>query len=79
MEKPAYAACSYGAAIFRLCRKIGGPDRDRTDDLVIANDALSQLSYRPILHSLAALFMGNGGISVNSPLKPPLALGLWAL
>ncbi len=27
----------------------GGPDRDRTDDLVIANDALSQLSYRPFL------------------------------
>jgi hypothetical protein len=26
----------------------GGPDRDRTDDLVIANDALSQLSYRPV-------------------------------
>jgi len=25
----------------------GGPDRDRTDDLVIANDALYQLSYRP--------------------------------
>ena len=26
----------------------GGADRDRTDDLVIANDALSQLSYGPI-------------------------------
>ena len=25
----------------------GGADRDRTDDLVIANDALSQLSYDP--------------------------------
>jgi hypothetical protein len=25
----------------------GGADRDRTDDLVIANDALSQLSYSP--------------------------------
>ena len=25
----------------------GGADRDRTDDLVIANDALSQLSYGP--------------------------------
>lgn len=28
--------------------KAGGPDRDQTDDLVIANDALYQLSYRPI-------------------------------
>ncbi len=26
----------------------GGADRDRTDDLVIANDALSQLSYGPL-------------------------------
>jgi hypothetical protein len=25
----------------------GGPERDRTADLVIANDALSQLSYGP--------------------------------
>jgi hypothetical protein len=27
----------------------GGAERDRTADLVIANDALSQLSYSPIL------------------------------
>ena len=27
--------------------EFGGEDRDRTDDLVIANDALSQLSYFP--------------------------------
>ena len=26
----------------------GGADRDRTDDLVIANDALFRLSYSPI-------------------------------
>ncbi len=26
---------------------MGGADRDRTDDLVIANDALFQLSYGP--------------------------------
>ena len=26
----------------------GGPDRDRTGDLLVANEALSQLSYRPI-------------------------------
>lgn len=39
---------------------IGGDDRDRTDDLVIANDALSQLSYVPTknlsyLHVLRAM------------------------
>jgi hypothetical protein len=28
--------------------KFGGPDRDQTDDLVVANDALYQLSYWPM-------------------------------
>lgn len=28
--------------------KIGGPDRDQTDDLIVANDALYQLSYWPV-------------------------------
>jgi hypothetical protein len=28
---------------------LGGPSRDRTGDLIVANDALSQLSYRPRL------------------------------
>jgi hypothetical protein len=32
---------------FVLKGKIGGARRDRTADLVIANDALSQLSYGP--------------------------------
>ena|SRR5436309_1062319 len=27
--------------------EIGGAGRDRTDDLIVANDALSQLSYSP--------------------------------
>jgi hypothetical protein len=26
----------------------GGPDRDQTDDLFVANEALYQLSYRPL-------------------------------
>ena len=29
-------------------RKFGGASRDRTDDLIVANDALSQLSYSPV-------------------------------
>ena len=29
--------------------KIGGPDRDRTDDLLHAMQARSQLRYRPLL------------------------------
>jgi hypothetical protein len=28
-------------------RYFGGASRDRTDDLIVANDALSQLSYSP--------------------------------
>jgi hypothetical protein len=33
---------------FQLGKKSGGPDRDQTDDLVVANDALYQLSYWPM-------------------------------
>ena len=29
--------------------RIGGAGRDRTGDLIVANDALSQLSYSPTL------------------------------
>ena len=31
----------------QMVEKIGGRDRDRTGDLIVANDALSQLSYSP--------------------------------
>ena len=37
---PLYAA--------RFTRKTGGGERDRTDDLLLAKQALSQLSYTPI-------------------------------
>ena len=29
-------------------KKNGGGERDRTDDLLVANQALSQLSYTPV-------------------------------
>ena len=35
------------AHVRRLTEKHGGASRDRTDDLIVANDALSQLSYSP--------------------------------
>src|SRR6266705_4226151 len=43
-----------GVAAPRVARraKRGGARRDRTADLVIANDALSQLSYGPIATAL---------------------------
>jgi hypothetical protein len=33
-----------------ICKLLsfGGASRDRTDDLIVANDALSQLSYSPL-------------------------------
>ncbi len=37
-----------GHASLTAFAKTGGPDQDRTDDLLIANEALSQLSYRPL-------------------------------
>ena len=33
-----------------LCRRSGGARRDRTDDLMLAKHALSQLSYGPLFH-----------------------------
>jgi hypothetical protein len=44
------ALASLRVAAPRIARraKRGGADRDRTDDLVIANDALFRLSYSPI-------------------------------
>jgi hypothetical protein len=37
-----------GPNVFRkLVDKLGGRDRDRTGDLLVANEALSQLSYSP--------------------------------
>ena len=37
----------YGEQTRQVIEKIGGASRDRTDDLIVANDALSQLSYSP--------------------------------
>ena len=45
--------------------KNGGADRDRTDDLLNANQALSQLSYSPITK-----MVGQGGLEPpTSPLS----------
>ena len=36
-----------GCSTRQVIDGIGGASRDRTDDLIVANDALSQLSYSP--------------------------------
>ncbi len=43
-----------------LAAKIGGARRNRTDDLLLAKQALSQLSYGPATHGTSAK-AGNGG------------------
>ena len=35
--------------------KIGGAERDRTDDLLLARQALSQLSYSPMKMGLTSI------------------------
>ena len=40
--------------------RIGGASRDRTDDLIVANDALSQLSYSPTLRDKMSNFTSLG-------------------
>ncbi len=41
------AMIEHGRKTRQVIEKIGGASRDRTDGLVVANDALSQLSYSP--------------------------------
>ena len=43
------AISTHSVRLHRRCtqRESGGPERDQTADLVVANDALYQLSYRP--------------------------------
>ena len=43
-------ACRYHQPHTTLPRLIGGAGRDRTGDLLNANQALSQLSYSPLEH-----------------------------
>ena len=51
-----------------MVEKIGGASRDRTDDLIVANDALSQLSYSPLCGlglSTADVFYQRSRIGTN--------------
>ena len=58
VEQPVFALSGYDAAAFATIglpsrswlqpAKAGGARRDRTDDLMLAKHALSQLSYGPV-------------------------------
>src|SRR6185295_12677719 len=52
-----------GTSINRVGRGLGGADRDRTDDLLNAIQALSQLSYSPTRG--ARLYVASAGVSTN--------------
>ena len=49
----------------------GGRDRDRTGDLIVANDALSQLSYSPTSRNLLNVSRGLAKIPTGQE------LGVW--
>ena len=52
--------------LYRLSKElIGGPDRDRTDDLFHAMEARSQLRHRPTLGEGLYLFSSTGCDSSN--------------
>jgi hypothetical protein len=46
----------------------GGANRDRTGDLLVANQALSQLSYGPLLRAPVGRF--GGPLAPKTPLQP---------
>ena len=57
------------SVIYSDVNLFGGGERDRTDDLLLAKQALSQLSYTP-LFNLRALNVGLGGLEPpTSPLS----------
>lgn len=45
----------------------GGGRRDRTDDLLLAKQALSQLSYAPVMVSNTRIMVGQGGLEPPTP------------
>ena len=51
-------------------RKVGGARRDRTDDLLLAKQALSQLSYGPVFFASDITVVGLGRVELpTSPLS----------
>jgi hypothetical protein len=51
-QHPIYRMLKLEQVCFDVLRENGGADRDRTDDILLAKQALSQLSYSPIPTSI---------------------------
>jgi hypothetical protein len=56
--------------------KIGGAEEDRTPDLVIANDALSQLSYGPVTGRTVAASTESSSCYSNTLADHQIKLGV---
>ena len=53
-----------------VCVRAGGASRDRTGDLLVANQTLSQLSYGPVDMAPMTILVGLGGVAPpTSPLS----------
>jgi hypothetical protein len=67
-NKTGFSMIGHGRKSRQVVEKIGGASRDRTDDLIVANDALSQLSYSPLCGlgwSTAEVFYQRSRIGTN--------------
>ena len=56
LTRHAEAQPEAGLLLIPIEKKNGGADRDRTDDILLAKQALSQLSYSPIALKYSKLF-----------------------
>src|SRR3972149_3989493 len=72
-DPPRFAPPELRRASFALRAKDGGGERDRTDGLLVANQALSQLSYTPPIKK-TAIFPAAGRSSLDRDAPRP-ALG----
>jgi hypothetical protein len=48
-NKIGFCGFEFACSMLQVVEGFGGASRDRTDDLIVANDALSQLSYSPMV------------------------------
>jgi hypothetical protein len=72
-NKTGFSMIGHGRKSRQVVEKIGGASRDRTDDLIVANDALSQLSYSPVqVGPVTPLFYQPSGIRTKPPLTDNL-------
>ena len=54
----ALVRCEQAASRYEFCLGSGGARRDRTADVLLAKQVLSQLSYGPQLNSVACRVLG---------------------